>query len=235
MCPFVKIGPFQPMPVVQFAEGGGPSLARLKPSSIPVVGKSLGGADGEAEALGETEGDSDADGLRDSLGETDGDSDALGDSEPDGLTLALGDTLGLSLADGETEALGETDGDIEADGERDGETDGEGETDALGETDGEPANAVRISIMPTAVGFAADSVNAAEAVEPVALNGWSQHVMPRPSMRSVQPAGEVNVGVPSATHVTFMQDLAAVRVSASHVEEVEEAFSRRLTAPIGAD
>lgn len=90
-----------------------------------------------------------------------------------------------------------------------------------------------ISTNPTAVGEAEFSVNDALAVKSVTLNVWSAHEMPNPSIRSVQPAATVNVGVPSATQVACIAHLTVVRVSASHVEVVEEAFWRTLTAPIG--
>lgn len=169
---------------------------------------------GEILALGETEALSLALGLSELDGETEGDSELLG------LRLALGETLGDSLLLGEREADGETLGDCELLGE----TLAEGDADALGDSEGDPANALRISIIPTAVGEALDKVKLAEGVEPIALNGWSQQVIPSPSMRSVQVAGEVKLGVASATQVTFIHERVAVRVSASHVEVVEEAF-----------
>lgn len=57
--------------------------------------------------------------------------------------------------------------------------------------------------------------------------------MPRESRRSFQPEGVVKVGVASAIQVVVTIDLAIVRVCASHVEVVDDAFCRTLTAPMG--
>jgi hypothetical protein len=102
LCP----SPVPSQPVVQFALGGGPSFARLKVSRTLVVGKltgALGEAedDGERDALGLSEGETDE--LGDTLGEVDDEGEmlelGLGESEIelDGLRLALGlsDALGL--------------------------------------------------------------------------------------------------------------------------------------------
>lgn len=198
---------------------------------IEVAGGALGLAllEGLVLALGETLGLIETEGLTLALGLTDGDTDGLGEALNDGLILGEVLWLGLAEALGEADLLGDTLGLILLLGL----PDAEGETEPEGLTDGEPANAVRISIIPTIVGEALDRVNAAEAVEPVALNGWSAQLIPSPSIRSVQPVGEVKVGTPSATQVTFMVDLTAVRESASQVLVVDEAFSRRFTAPMG--
>lgn len=58
-----------------------------------------------------------------------------------------------------------------------------------------------ISSRPTNVGLALDNVNEAEALDPIVLYIWSEHAMPKPSIRSIQPLGDVNVGTASATHV----------------------------------
>ena len=78
-----------------------------------------------------------------------------------------------------------------------------------------------------------ESVNAAEAVEPVALNVWSQVEMPSPSVRSVQPAGGVYVGSESPMQVACITHLAVERVTASHVEVVPEARWSASVLPIG--
>jgi hypothetical protein len=89
----------------------------------------------------------------------------------DALTEGLGDTEGEGLTDAEAEA----DGDTDADGEGLRETlalglsDADGDALAEGEREGEPVNAPSTSINPTSVGEALDSVNDAEADDPVAL------------------------------------------------------------------
>lgn len=102
-----------------------------------------------------------------------------------GGSLGLADELGL--VDGELDDEGETDGDTEADGL----TDADGEPDADGDCEGLPANCPLISVRPTRVGLPVESVKAAAAVLPVALNVWSHVEIPRPSVLSVQPAGAV--------------------------------------------
>lgn len=52
-------------------------------------------------------------------------------------------------------------------------------------------------------------------------------------MRSIQPDGEVKLGVVSATQVACTTALAVPRVIASHVEVVEEARASASNAPIG--
>ena len=125
----------------------GVSFARLKVSRMPVEGKSIGGALGEALDEGEVE--------------------ALGDT----LALALGD----SLDDGETEGDSLGDGLMDGDGETDalslllGDTEADGLSDGL--TLGEPTEETeRISTMPPTLGEATLSVKEPELTVVIASN-----------------------------------------------------------------
>jgi len=145
---FVQVLPDTTMPTEpdsqippQLALGGGPSFARLKVSRMLVVGK-LTGALGEAEDDGE----------RDALGLIEGDTDELGETlgevDDEGEMLLLGETLGLGLTEGETELEGERLGDglilgLVLD---EGLTEGDGETLALGLIDALGLLVLKVSV-----------------------------------------------------------------------------------------
>lgn len=91
----------------------------------------------------------------------------------------------------------------------------------------------RTSTSPTNVGEPDESVNDADAVLPVALNVWSEQAMPSPSIRSIQPEGEVNDGVASATQVAVTTTFAADRLRASQVDVVDDARGSASLLPMG--
>lgn len=82
---------------VQLADGGGPSLARLKASRIEVVGKVGGGGEGDALLEGEVDGEGEIDGEGDTLGEVELDGETLDDGLTDGDTLEEGEIAGTPL------------------------------------------------------------------------------------------------------------------------------------------
>lgn len=159
------------------------------------------------------------------LGETedDGEVDAEGDTEGlallEGLTLAEGDSDGESDGEGLTEALGLNEaltlllGEADADGEREGLTLGEPTDDTL-----------RISTIPPTLAEALLSVKEPELMVVMASKVWSAHTTPCESLRSVQPAGVVKVGVASATQVSWTVDFDEVRTICGHVPLVDETF-----------